>query len=291
MSADAPKVMAQHEEGVLWPDDAQVGQASAFTDKTLETAHDREQPKPKAKPRPRTRRPVNPDRLKNAVSGRAPEAVKAAIPPETLKGLTRRQQVFVEEYLLDLNATQAAIRAGYSPKSARQVGHMNMKNHDIMAAIDTAFMELGGITRSRIVEELAAIAFADIREVVTWEEVSHDVAPGDVYVIDGKERVAKDGGVTCVVRQRVNLQAPTQMEPRVARAIAEVSQTDKGSVKIKLHDKLAALDKLARALGMYQPIEDATSNPQNLVAANVYVCRPASTPPHGEPASEVAGDD
>jgi hypothetical protein len=92
-----------------------------------------------------------------------------------------------------------------------------------------------------------------------------------------------------VVRQRVNVQAPTQMEARVARAIAEVAQTDKGSVKIKMHDKLGALDKLARALGMYQPIEDTGCNTQSMVAVNVYEDRPASTPARGEPAYEVAG--
>jgi len=152
-------------------------------------------------------------------------------------------------------------------------------------------LELGGITRSRIFEELAAIAFADIRDVATWDEVHHDVEPGDTYFINGQEHAAEEGGVTRVVRQRVNLQASSTIQARAARAIAEVAQTDKGSVKLKMHDKLEALDKLARALGMYQPIEDATSNPQNLVATNVYVNRPASTPTHGELASEVAGDD
>jgi phage terminase small subunit len=220
-----------------------------------------------------------------------PEPIPKAMPESSLKGLTPKQRLFVIQYLVDLNATQAAIRAKYSRNSAKEIGYENLTKPHIRAAIDSALLEMGGITRSRVVEELAAIAFVDIREAVTWDEFSQDVAPGDVFVIDGKEHVAKEGGVTCVVRQRVNLQAPTQMEARVARAIAEVSQTDKGSVKIKMHDKLGALDKLARALGMYQPIEDTTFNPQNLVAVNVYNGRPTSTPPHGEPASEVAGDD
>lgn len=49
--------------------------------------------------------------------------------------LTPKQQRFVDEYLIDLNATQAAIRAGYSETSARQVGAMNMTKHDIAEAI------------------------------------------------------------------------------------------------------------------------------------------------------------
>jgi len=52
--------------------------------------------------------------------------------------LTLRQQRFVEEYLVDLNATQAAIRAGYSPKTARQQGHENLTKSYIEAAIQRA---------------------------------------------------------------------------------------------------------------------------------------------------------
>jgi phage terminase small subunit len=154
-----------------------------------------------------------------------------------MKGLTAKQQLFVGQYLVDLNATQAAIRAGYSKNCASEIGYENLRKPQIAAAIDSAFMELGGITRSRIVEELAAIAFADIREVVTWDEVHHDVAPGNSYFINGREHAAIEGGITRVVRQRVNLQASSTMEARVARAIAEVAQTDKGSVKIRMHDK------------------------------------------------------
>ncbi len=46
-----------------------------------------------------------------------------------------KQQRFVEEYLVDHNATQAAIRAGYSPKTAYSIGHENLKKPEIAAAI------------------------------------------------------------------------------------------------------------------------------------------------------------
>ena len=55
--------------------------------------------------------------------------------------MTPRQQRFVEEYLIDLNATQAAIRAGYSPKTAGQMGDENLKKPQIKAAIDAAMAE------------------------------------------------------------------------------------------------------------------------------------------------------
>jgi phage terminase small subunit len=52
--------------------------------------------------------------------------------------LTPKQQRFVQEYLIDLNATQAAIRAGYSPKTARSIGDENLTKPDIAAAIAAA---------------------------------------------------------------------------------------------------------------------------------------------------------
>ena len=55
--------------------------------------------------------------------------------------LTPKQQRFVDEYLIDLNATQAAIRAGYSPKTARQIGEQNLSKLDIKNAIESAQQE------------------------------------------------------------------------------------------------------------------------------------------------------
>lgn len=49
--------------------------------------------------------------------------------------LTPKQEMFVREYLIDLNATQAAIRAGYSAKTARQIGEENLSKPDIAAAV------------------------------------------------------------------------------------------------------------------------------------------------------------
>jgi len=51
------------------------------------------------------------------------------------KKLTNKQQRFVEEYLVDLNATQAAIRAGYKEKRAYQIGHENLRKPEIEAAV------------------------------------------------------------------------------------------------------------------------------------------------------------
>jgi len=55
--------------------------------------------------------------------------------------LTAKQKRFIEEYLIDMNATQAAIRAGYSPDSAKEIGCENLTKPNIKAAIDKAMAE------------------------------------------------------------------------------------------------------------------------------------------------------
>jgi phage terminase small subunit len=78
--------------------------------------------------------------------------------------MTPKQQQFVQEYLVDLNATQAAIRAGYSPRTANRIASENLSKLDIQATIDSEIAERSRrteVTLDRVVKELAAIAFAD----------------------------------------------------------------------------------------------------------------------------------
>lgn len=77
--------------------------------------------------------------------------------------LTAKQDRFCEEFLVDLNATQAAKRAGYSPRSAASIGEENMKKPQILKRIHRLQINRSLRTRikaDRIVEELAKIAFA-----------------------------------------------------------------------------------------------------------------------------------
>jgi phage terminase small subunit len=103
-----------------------------------------------------------------AVPGRTVKKIERAVASRLLSPLTERQKLFVTEYLVDLNATRAAIRAGYSAQTARQTGSENLSKPYIAAEIERALAERGGITRTRLVEELAKIAFSDIGKVVTW---------------------------------------------------------------------------------------------------------------------------
>lgn len=83
--------------------------------------------------------------------------------------LNPKQQRFVEEYLIDLNATQAAIRAGYSPKTATAIASENLAKPNISAAIACAMAERSkrtGITQDRVLEELAKVAFIKLTDIV-----------------------------------------------------------------------------------------------------------------------------
>lgn len=102
----------------------------------------------------------------------------------TLDKLTPKQEAFVREYLVDLNGTQAAIRAGYSEKSAPVIASQNLRKLNVLRAIEEAFMELGGVTRARIVDELGAIAFADIGDFIDWSNETQQLSTDTKRPID-----------------------------------------------------------------------------------------------------------
>ena len=83
--------------------------------------------------------------------------------------LTEKQKRFVEEYLVDLNATQAAIRAGYSPKTANEQGARLLANVSIQHALQKAMQDREQrtvVTADRVVQELWNIVTADANEIV-----------------------------------------------------------------------------------------------------------------------------
>ena len=152
--------------------------------------------------------------------------------------LNAKQAMFADEYLIDFNATQAAIRAGYSAKTAAVQGFGLLRKPNIQAIISAKQKELAhkaGITRERIIAEAGRLAFSDIRNIFD-----------------------KDG----------NLKAIHELDDATAAAISGVELVVSGNgddvtmtKKIKLWDKNSALDKLLKHLG----IED--TNPTDPVAA------------------------
>lgn len=138
--------------------------------------------------------------------------------------MTKRQQRFCEEYLLDLNATQAAIRAGYSPDTANEQGARLLANVSISRAIAQRMADRSsrtGVNADRVVLELARIAFANA---------------GDL--IDAGDATLKDDA------SRDDL-----------AAIQSIKVKDMGDMgierEIRMADKLKALELLGRHLGIF----------------------------------------
>lgn len=141
--------------------------------------------------------------------------------------MTDKQKRFCEEYLIDLNATQAAIRAGYSSKSAQEQGSRLLSKAMVRARIDAAIAEQSrrtGVTTDRVIRELARIGFVNATDVINMDEatVRGDAARDDTAAIAS-------------VRVKV---IPGEDGDGTER-------------EIKLADKTKALELLGRHLGMF----------------------------------------
>lgn len=139
--------------------------------------------------------------------------------------MTKKQKCFIEEYLIDLNATQAAIRAGYSPDTAKSIGSENLTKPDIQARIAQAMAERSrrtGVNADRVVMELAKVAFVNASDVIDADTATlkPDAAPEDTAAIQ-------------------SVKVKTFGEDGLER-------------EIKMADKLKALELLGKHLGMFK---------------------------------------
>ncbi|HBI91492.1 MAG TPA: terminase small subunit [Terrisporobacter glycolicus] len=150
--------------------------------------------------------------------------------------LTNKQKRFIEEYLIDLNATQAAIRAGYSPNTAQEIGSENLSKPIIKNEIDKAIAERSrrtGINQDRVLREIAKIAFVNPSDVINFNQatVKENASDDDLAVISGVK--------------------------------IKSIPTDDGNIQereVKLYDKLKALDMLGKHLGMFTDKVEVNSN-------------------------------
>lgn len=115
--------------------------------------------------------------------------------------MTKKQKLFAAEYLIDLNATQAAIRAGYSVDTAGEIGHENLKKPEIQKAIAKAMAERSkrtGVNQDRVVQELAKLAFINMTNVVDSQgKIKEDATEDDRACIESikyKESYTDAGG-------------------------------------------------------------------------------------------------
>lgn len=150
--------------------------------------------------------------------------------------LTAKQARFVDEYMVDLNATQAALRSGYKASSAADIGRQLLRKTPVAVAIaerQRAISERIGVTAERVIEELAKIGFANMLDYMRagsdgdpyldFSSLTRDQAAAlaEVTVDDFKDSRGEDG-------------------------------RDVRRVKFKLHDKRAALVDLGKHLGMFR---------------------------------------
>lgn len=127
--------------------------------------------------------------------------------------MTTKEIAFAENYLCTFNATVAAKVAGYSERTARQIGHENLTKPDIQSYIQektNSSLEKLGITQERVITELVRIAFGNVADLFEgdWE-----------------------------------LKSLTDIPKEKSAAIKSLTKTETG-VKINMHDKLGALLKL-----------------------------------------------
>jgi len=148
--------------------------------------------------------------------------------------LTEKQEAFVREYLIDLNATKAAERAGYSKKTAYSIGQENLKKPEIQTALKEAIenrQKRTEVTQDMVVEQLAKIAFSDLKDFVSWGE---------------------DG---------ITLRSSEEVDGTILQSVSEM-MLPKGGAKteIKLNDKMKALELLGKHLGMFKDNVNVNGN-------------------------------
>lgn len=145
-----------------------------------------------------------------------------------MKKLTPQQERFVQEYMVDLNARGAAIRAGYSVKSARIRGGVLLSKPNVQLAVQRAKearAKATGLTADRVLAEISLVAFSDLANHLE----------------------IKDDGI-------VRVKEFEKMPGDTRRALESMTDTrDKGGagkLGIKMHDKMEALVMLAKHLGI-----------------------------------------
>ena len=143
------------------------------------------------------------------------------------KPLGARQLRFIQEYLVDLNATQAAIRAGYAIKRAKEIGYENLTKPHRSAKIAERQAERAqrvGVDADEVLEHLNAIATSDIRDYLSF-------GPNGVTLKDS-----------------------SLLTDKQARAIAKVKETvtrDGSTITFELHDKPKGIDMALKHTGKY----------------------------------------
>jgi phage terminase small subunit len=156
--------------------------------------------------------------------------------------LTRRQELFVKEYLVDFDGTRAAKAVGYSEKSAVYIANENLRKPHIKAAIEKAIKKRSdkiGVTAEEIINELRLIGFANMADFVEIDEGGAIRAFPLDALAEGKSRIIKK-----------------VKEKRVIRTVKGTKDKPDGeeildaTYEFELCDKVKSLELLARHKGL-----------------------------------------
>ena len=155
--------------------------------------------------------------------------------------LTKKQEIFCLEYLVDLNGTQAAIRAGYPKKSARSMGSKLLAHPKVQDRLKILFEERRErleVTADNTIKELARLGFSDMKHFARWGQKR-------VLISQGKGKRRK--GIYVNFVDFIN-------SDQVDGSQVQSVKIDKhGQASLKLYDKTKSLETLARHFGLTGP--------------------------------------
>lgn len=152
-----------------------------------------------------------------------------------------RHELFAQSLATGKSATEAYRLAGY--EGDRRNAARLATNDDIADRVEEllrAGARRAEVTVEQVVREYARLGFSDIRRAVDWRSVVSETGEED-----------EDGIPISRTMNEVALVGSDEIDRDTARAIAEISQTKEGALKVKFHDKKGALDSIARHLGMF----------------------------------------
>ncbi|KCX62667.1 terminase small subunit [Acinetobacter pittii] len=210
--------------------------------------------------------------------------------------LRGKQQRFVDEYLIDRNATQAAIRAGYSPKTAGSIGDENLKKPEIKKAIEAGEAELAErnkITQDKVLNLLWDMATADPNELIKYVRVNCRYCWGEDHYYqwtkgeyhnacynaraNQKPKPDCDGGFGFDKTKAPNPDCPecrgegvgythvsdtTRVSSKAKLLYAGIKENQYG-VEIKMNDQFAAAVKAGQHIGMFKERVEHSNDPEN----------------------------
>ena len=184
--------------------------------------------------------------------------------------LEPRQQLFVDEFIIDFNATRAARAAGYSENSVRSIASENLTKPNIDKAIDKAIADRRKrlrIDADTVLWKWWQIANADYNELSSVKRVACGYCYGGVNITDDSEpsidptKAPDEDCSTCGGdgEAYVYMADTTNLSPD-ARLLYQGAENTKFGIKINTADRMKALDNVARHLGMFKDVIDHTSS-------------------------------